>query len=84
MGVNKWRFARQLAPARDLSGVKFYLQPDGGLGTNAPDGGSDTFTQPAPYIDPKVYCLRYTTAPFEQDTEVIGNLALHLDAAAGH
>ena len=80
MGVNKWRFASSW-PLPETKWVKFYLQPDGGLGTDAPDGGSDTFTQPAPYIDPKVYCLRYTTDPFEQDTEVIGNLALHLDAA---
>lgn len=32
-------------------------------------------------MDPTVYCLRYSTEPFTEDTEVTGELALHLDAA---
>jgi len=41
----------------------------------------DTLTQPAPYLDPTVYCLRYRTAPLARTTEVTGPIAVHLDAA---
>lgn len=80
MGVNKWKFENEW-PIKRTNWTKFYLQSGGGLSTAEGAQGTDSFTQPAPYIDPKVYCLRYTTDPFEQDMEVIGNLALHLDAA---
>ncbi len=81
MGVNKWKFETQWPPA-NVRYTKFYLQPQGGLSTQpAPAGEPESFTQPAPYMDPTVYCLRYSTQPFDEDTEVIGELALHLDAA---
>lgn len=81
MGVNKWKFENEWPIAR-TQWTKFYLQPGGGLSTEAPEAGqTESFTQPAPYIDPKVYCLRYTTEAFEQDMEIIGNAALHFDAA---
>ena len=80
MGVNKWRFAERW-PLPETQWKRLYLQPGGGLGAEkCAAGAEESFTQPAPYIDPKVYCLRYTTPAFERDTEVIGNLALHLEA----
>ena len=81
MGVNKWKFETEWPPA-NVQYTKFFLQPGGGLAASAPEAGqTESFTQPAPYIDPKVYCLRYATEPFTEDTEVIGEVALHLDAA---
>ncbi len=82
MGINKWKFESEWPPARTRY-TKFYLQPGGGLSVEkASDSGeTESFTQPAPYMDPTVYCLRYATQPFEEDTEVIGEVVLHLDAA---
>ena len=82
MGVNKWKFEDEWPLAR-TKWMKFFLHPQGGLSTTPVQGEhvAETFTQPAPYLDPTVYCLRYSTEPFNVDTEVIGNLALHLDAA---
>lgn len=82
MGINKWKFEREWPLARTQY-TKFYLQPEGGLSTQPPAPGSqpETFTQPAPYLDPTVYCLRYSTPAFEADTEVTGELSFHLEAA---
>ena len=82
MGVNKWKFENEWPLARTQY-TKFYLQPQGGLSTEPVAAGSapESFTQPAPYLDPTVYCLRYATQPFSKDTEVTGELALHLEAA---
>lgn len=81
MGVNKWKFETEWPPA-NAQYTKFYLQPGGGLSSEAPAAGeTESFTQPAPYMDPTVYCLRYATEPFAEDTEVIGEVALHLDAS---
>ena len=82
MGVNKWKFENEWPLARTQY-TKFYLQPQGGLSTEPVAAGSapESFTQPAPYLDPTVYCLRYATQPFDKDTEVTGELALHLEAA---
>lgn len=81
MGVNKWKFETEWPPA-NVQYTKFYLQPGGGLSTTAPvTGETESFTQQAPYMDPTVYCLRYATEPFVEDTEVIGEVVLHLDAA---
>ncbi|WP_258360374.1 CocE/NonD family hydrolase [Moorella sulfitireducens] len=82
MGINKWKFESEWPIAR-TKWTKFYLHPQGGLSTKPVEGNCEpeSFTQPAPYLDPKVYCLRYITEPFSEDTEVTGNLALHLDAA---
>ncbi len=81
MGINKWRFEREWPLAR-TKWTKFFLQPGGGLSTKAPEAARpDSFTQPAPYLDPTVYCLRYATGPLAADLEVTGPLALHLEAA---
>lgn len=37
--------------------------------------------QPAPYLDPKVYCLNYNTGPLDRDLEVTGPIALNLFAS---
>jgi putative CocE/NonD family hydrolase len=81
-GVNKWRFENEWPLAR-TEYVKLYLHPKGGLSTEPVNGTSDpdTFTQPAPYLDPTVYCLTYRTEPLAQDVEVTGYIALYLDAA---
>jgi predicted acyl esterase len=81
MGINKWRFENEWPLAR-TKWTKFYLQPGGGLGTEAPGlAQPDSFTQPAPYLDPTVYCLRYTTGPLAADMETTGPFALYLKAS---
>ena len=81
MGVNKWRFESEWPLAR-TRWTKFYLQPDGGLGEYAPQHGDpESFTQPAPYLDPTVYCLRYSSGPVDADMEITGPLALYLEAS---
>ncbi len=82
MGVNKWRFENEWPLAR-TEWTKFYLHPGGLLSTHPVKGmcGPDTFTQPAPYLDPTVYCLTYRTKPLKEDTEVTGPIALYLDAS---
>jgi uncharacterized protein len=82
MGVNKWRFENEW-PLERTQWAKLYLHPGGRLSTDSVAGTPkpDSFTQPAPYEDPTVYCLRYKTAPFATDTEITGPVALYLDAA---
>jgi predicted acyl esterase len=81
MGINKWRFESEWPLAR-TQWTKFYLLPGGGLATEAPAPSQpDSFTQPAPYLDPTVYCLRYRTQPFPEDMEMTGPLALCLKAS---
>jgi predicted acyl esterase len=81
-GVNKWRFESEWPLAR-TEYVKFYLHPKGGLSTEPVKGTyePDTFTQPAPYLDPTVYCLTYRTEPLAQDLEITGYIALYLQAS---
>ncbi len=80
MGINKWRFA-ETWPLPETKYTKFFLQPGGGINREEYKGdATESFTQPAPYIDPKVYCLRYETPAFEEDMEVIGNIGLHINA----
>lgn len=81
-GVNKWRFENEWPLAR-TDYVKFYLHPRGGLSTESVKGTyePDTFTQPAPYIDPTVYCLTYRTEQLAQDLEMTGYIALYLHAS---
>jgi predicted acyl esterase len=82
MGINKWKFENEWPLAR-TRWTKFYLHPEGKLSTKAESGTPppDSFTQPAPYLDPTVYCLKYETAPLDEDMEVTGPIACHLDAA---
>jgi predicted acyl esterase len=81
MGINKWRFENEWPLAR-TNWTKYYLHPGGGLSTSVPGNAQpDTFTQPAPYKDPTVYCLRYSTGPLDKDMEVTGPLALYLHAS---
>jgi len=82
MGVNKWRFENEWPLAR-TEWTKFYLNPGGFLSIHQVKGASapDTLTQPAPYVDPTVYCLTYKTRPLKGDTEVTGPIALYLDAS---
>ena len=82
MGVNKWRFENEWPLAR-TRWEKLYLHPQGSLSFDNVEGAPDpdSFTQPAPYDDPKVYSLHYKTEPFERDTEMSGPIALYLDAS---
>jgi predicted acyl esterase len=81
MGINKWRFEHEWPLAR-TKWTNFFLQPGGGLATKAPDAAQpDSFTQPAPYLDPTVYCLKYATEPLASDLEVTGPPVLYLEAA---
>ena len=81
MGINKWKFENEWPLARTQY-TKFFLQPGGGLGPDPVKGNPepDTFIQQAPYMDPTVYCLRYTTSPFDKDTEVTGHMTFRFDA----
>ena len=82
MGINKWRFEDEW-PLKRTQWTKFYLQPGGGLSTGEVKGnpGPESFTQPAPYLDPAVYALTYTTDKLKQDLEVTGPITLYLEAA---
>ncbi len=82
MGINKWKFENEWPLAR-TEWTKFYLQPGGGLSTEAVTDSPqpETFTQPAPYLDPTVYCLTYATQPFAKNTEITGPIALYLEAS---
>jgi hypothetical protein len=82
MGINKWKFESEWPLAR-TNWTKYYLQPNGGLTTNKVIGKpkGETFTQPTPYLDPTVYCLRYSTGPLRIDTELTGPIALYLEAS---
>jgi putative CocE/NonD family hydrolase len=81
-GVNKWRFENEWPLAR-TEYVKFYLHPKGGLSTEPVKGTyePDTFTQPAPILDPTVYGLTYRTEPMAEDLEMTGYIALYLHAS---
>ena len=85
MGINKWRFESEWPLAR-TQWEKLYLHPGGRLSSAGVERGAapECFTQPAPYLDPTVYCLNYTTEPFTEATEISGPLALYLDAAIDH
>ena len=81
MGVNKWRFEHEWPLAR-TQWTEFYLQPGGGISKKVPSAGQpDSFTQPAPYLDPTVYCLRYRTEPLTEDLEATGPVAFYLEAS---
>jgi predicted acyl esterase len=82
MGINKWKFENEWPLAR-TKWTKYYLQPGGRLSANKKIGKqeSESFTQPAPYLDPTVYCLSYSTGPLGADTEITGPIALYLDAS---
>lgn len=81
MGLNKWKFEYEWPLAR-TEWTKFYLHPEGRMSTAVASTSSvpDSFTQPAPYLDPTVYCLKYETEPMPEDMEVTGPVALHLEA----
>ena len=81
MGINRWRFEEEW-PLSRTRWTRFYLHPKGGLSTDQPgEGEPDSFTQPAPYKDPTVFCLRYSTGPLKEDMEITGPLALYLEAS---
>ena len=83
MGIEKWRFEEEWPPKR-AKHVEFYLQPGGGLTPGqAPDGNAepDVLSQQAPYLDPTIYCLRYSTGTLDHDVEMMGELSLTLFAA---
>lgn len=82
MGINKWKFENEWPLAR-TQWTKFYLHPEGHLSNDAVSNTSaaDTFVQPAPYLDPTVYCLKYRSAPVDEDMEIVGPVACHLEAS---
>lgn len=80
LGVQKWKFEDEWPPTR-VKWVKFFPQRDGRLSSRVPRGGKESFTQPSPNTDSEVYCLRYATKSFDEDTEVIGPVALYVEAS---
>ncbi|MGD0662716.1 MAG: CocE/NonD family hydrolase C-terminal non-catalytic domain-containing protein, partial [Syntrophorhabdales bacterium] len=57
--------------------------PRGGLSTETVKGAyePDILTQPAPYLDPTVYCLTYRTEPLPHDIDITGYISLYLNAS---
>jgi len=82
MGINKWRFENEW-PLKRTEWTKFYLQPGGSLSTHIVEvkPEPESFTQPAPYLDPTVYCLTYSSEVLKQDIEITGPMALYLEAS---
>lgn len=82
MGVNKWKFENEW-PLKRTQWTKFHLHPGGRLSPDAvgPTVEVDRFTQPAAYLDAKVYCLKYQSEPMEEEMEITGPVACHLDAS---
>ena len=81
-GINKWRFDTEWPPKRANS-TPFYLMPGGGLSSDAcppADAKPDVLDQQAPYICPRIFCLRYSSKILDNDVEIAGEIALNLFA----
>ncbi|WP_338602702.1 CocE/NonD family hydrolase [Sulfolobus tengchongensis] len=79
-GINKWKFENEFPPAR-AQWTKFYPLLGGGLSTEPPSSGIESFTQPPPYEDPTVYALFYESMPLSEDIEIIGWVSFYLEAS---
>jgi len=81
-GANKWRYEQEWPLAR-TRWTKFYLHPYSRLVPQplTLESEPDSFTQPPPSVTPEVHSLEYRTAPFFEDTEITGPVALYLYAA---
>ncbi len=82
MGINKWRYENEW-PLKRTQWTRFYLHPEGVLSTDQVKGTPEpeSFTQPAPYLDPTVHCLTYSTEVLQEDLEITGPMSLNLEAS---
>lgn len=80
LGVNKWKFEKEWPPAR-VKWINLYPSEGGKLVETPPSFGSESFTQPSALYDSRVYCLTYTTEPLRESIELIGPVAVHLEAS---
>jgi putative CocE/NonD family hydrolase len=82
LGANEWRYEHEWPLAR-TQWTKLYLRSRGRLMTETPlfDEGPDCFVQQPLDETSEVSSVKYTTTPFNKDTEVIGPMALYLYAS---
>jgi predicted acyl esterase len=70
---NEWPIAR-------TQWTKYYLTPSQGLGTEHPSGkGKLTYRALGTLDNPEL--VQFTTAPFEAETEITGNVVAHLNVS---
>lgn len=79
IGLDKWTFEHDWPPER-VEWEDRYLQPDGQLGEESPDGGTESWQQPIPLEDPDVRCLTFAE-DIEEPLELVGPIEVHLEAA---
>jgi predicted acyl esterase len=82
MGSNVWRSEREW-PLERTAWTTLYLRASGGLSREPEpaEESSDSFVQRPLAETTEIAGLAYATAPLDQDTEVIGPIALNLYAA---
>jgi len=81
-GANEWRYEKEWPLAR-TEWTKYYLHSRGRLMTEPPvfGEGPDCFVQQPLDETSEVSSLKFATAPFSRDVEVIGPMALYLHAS---
>lgn len=81
-GINEWRHENEWPLARS-KWTRFYLRSRGRLKDEAPvyNEGPDCFVQQPLDQTSDIQSLKYSTSPFNGDTEIIGPLALYLYAS---
>lgn len=81
-GINQWRYENEW-PLIRMKPTRYYLRNFGGLSPEIEAYGRepDSFVQPPLYISYDINKLTYQTAPFSEDTEITGPIALYLYAS---
>ncbi|GGN24635.1 CocE/NonD family hydrolase [Halarchaeum nitratireducens] len=79
MGVDKWTFEHDWPPER-TEWTEKHLHADGSLSNDEPDGGDVSWYQPLPLDDSEVTCVTFSET-MDEPLELIGPIALHLEAA---
>ncbi len=81
-GINQWRYEDEW-PLKSMRPEKYYLRNFGGLSPDVEIYGfePDSFVQPPLYASYDINMLKYRTAPFSEDVEMTGPVALYLYAS---
>jgi len=81
-GIDRWRYENEWPLAR-MNPTKYYLKNFGGLSPEIEAYGKepDSFVQPPLYASYEINSLKYQTAPFSDDVEITGPVALYLYAS---
>jgi putative CocE/NonD family hydrolase len=81
MGLNQYRFEKEW-PLNRTEWTKYFLRNWGGLSLEPEvNENPDAYVQQPPSETAEIMSLAYETTPFERDTEIIGPIALYLNAA---